>query len=166
MADAIKLLEKQKKTSNSLLNESTITETSITSLTITEELKKRIIDVLDGIDIYDDKKSNECIPDYKFPEVRWDNYIKSENTLELTDDEIKSKFQLLTEENQQKKRKICNQCYHTGKRGTAFDIPFFYKGNEYWNNNIPKRGKTAELGCEGCAWYDFAEWRKQLLNCL
>ena len=82
----------------------------------------------------------------------------------MTDDEIKRKFQLLNKESQEKKREVCNHCFQTGKRGIAFDIPYFYKGNEDWDSEIPIKGKAAELGCEGCAWYDFAEWRKQLLN--
>ncbi|WP_323737511.1 hypothetical protein PXD04_11385 (plasmid) [Methanosphaera sp. ISO3-F5] len=35
-----------------------------------------------------------------------------------------------------------------------------------WDEDIPKKGKAAELGCIGCAWYDFAEWRKHLLDVL
>ena len=166
MADTIKLLEKQKKVSTQLLNENiNLNRPNGTSID-NNKFKKRIIDVLDSIDIYEDKKSQDCIPDYKFPEIRWDENTQIKNIFDLTDDEIKSKFQLLTNESLQEKIEVCNQCYQTGKRGIAFDIPFFYKGNEDWDSDIPKRGKAAELGCEGCAWYDFAEWRKQLLNVL
>ncbi len=84
----------------------------------------------------------------------------------MTDEEIKSKFQLLTNQRNQEKREVCRTCYQTGKRGIAFGIPYFYKGDENWDSEIPEKGKDAECGCEGCAWYDFAEWRKHLLEVL
>lgn len=90
--------------------------------------------------------------------------IAEPNTTLLTDEEIKSKFQLLNNEIKQYKQEVCKQCFQTGKRGIAFDIPYFYKGDENWDSEIPVKGKDAERGCEGCAWYDFAEWRKHLLN--
>ena len=130
------------------------------------KLRERIIKVLGKIDIYENKKRASCLPDHKFPEVRWDENTKTDNPDSMTDEEIKSKFQLLTNQRNQQKREVCRKCYQTGKRGTAFSIPFFYKGNEDWDKDIPKRGKAAELGCEGCVWYDFAEWRKQLIAIL
>ena len=166
MSNAIKLLENQKNSNNLLLNKNTISKTTVRNSTKDYKLKKRIIEVLDSIDIYENKKSDTCIPDSKFPKIRWDEDIKAENPDSMTDEEIKCKFQLLTKESKHKKRKICNNCYKTGKRGIAFDIPYFYKGNEDWDSEIPVKGKSAELGCKGCAWYDFAEWRKQLLNVL
>ena len=165
MVDAIELLKKQKEVNNSLLYESTIIETTVTTPTNDNKLKKRIINTLGSIDIYEDKQSRDCIPDYKFPEIRWNN-VNHEDPNSMTDEEIKSKFQLLTNQRNQQKREVCRHCYQTGKRGIAFSIPYFYKGNEEWDCEIPKRGKDAEAGCEGCAWYDFAEWRKNLLEFL
>ena len=130
------------------------------------KLRKRIINVLDKIDIYENKNCRACLPDHKFPEIRWDENTKAENPDSMTDKEIKNKFQLLTNQRNQQKREVCRQCYQTGKRGIAFGIHYFYKGNEDWDSEIPIKGKAAELGCEGCAWYDFAEWRKQLLEVL
>ena len=130
------------------------------------KLRKRIIDVLGNIDVYENKKCRSCLPDHKFSEIRWDENTKSENPDSMTDEEIKSKFQLLTNQRNQEKREVCRQCYQSGKRGVAFGIPYFYKGDENWGENIPKKGKDAELGCIGCAWYDFAEWRKYLLDVL
>lgn len=134
--------------------------------TWTPKLRKRILNVLGKIDIYENKQSRACLPDHKFPEIRWDQNTKSENLDSMTDEEIKNKFQLLSNQRNQEKREVCRRCYQTGKRGIAFGIPYFYKGDENWDDKIPKKGKTAELGCEGCAWYDFAEWRKHLLNTL
>lgn len=131
------------------------------------KLRKRIINVLGNIDIYENKKSSDCYPDYKFPEIRWgDDNIKSKNLDMMSDEEIKNKFQLLTKDVKQRKKMICKQCYQSGKRNIAFDIPYFYQGDENWGEDIPKKGKDAELGCIGCAWYDFAEWRRQLIKIL
>ena len=79
-------------------------------------------------------------------------------------DEIKAKFQLLTNQRNQQKREVCRNCYQTGKRGILFGIPFFYKGNENWDNNIPRTGKSAEKGCIGCGWYDIERWRNELIK--
>lgn len=128
------------------------------------ELRNRIINVLNHIDIYENKNCPSCLPDHKFSEIRWDENTKAENPDSMTDEEIKQKFQLLTNQRNQEKREVCRNCYQTGKRGVAFGIPYFYKGDENWDNNIPVKGKEAERGCEGCAWYDFAEWRKHLLE--
>lgn len=134
---------------------------------VSPKTSKRIIDVLEGFDIYENKKSSDCYPDYKFPEIRWgDENEKSENPDLMSNEEIKNKFQLLSKEIKQRKKVVCMRCYQSGNRSTAFNIPFFYKGNEKWDENIPKKGKDAELGCIGCAWYDFAEWRKHLLYVL
>ena len=164
MADSIELLKIQKEVSDATFNKNTIIETT-NSIPNDNKLRyKRIIEILGSIDIYEDKHSPNCLPDYKFPEIRWDINMKSEDLDFMTNEEIKNKFQLLTKETKQQKREVCRRCYQTGKRGIAFDIPYFYKGNEYWDNEIPVKGKAAEVGCEGCAWYDFAEWRKHLLN--
>ena len=171
MANTIGLHEKREKILTFLSSGSMDIKTSITTpndnKSVYKEfnnINKRIIDLLEHIDIYEDKLSCDCIPDYKFPEIRWDENTKTENPNSMTDKEIRNKFQLLTKESKQKKREVCRQCYQTGKRGIAFEIPYFYKGNEDWDSEIPIKGKDAELGCEGCAWYDFKEWRKHLLN--
>ena len=173
MADSIDFLEKRKKIHTPILDKNSIAKTVTTSNneeskygTLPNELKKRIANVLGNIDIYEDKKCFDCIPDYKFPKIRWDENTNVKYLDSMTDEEIKSKFQLFSKEIKHEKREVCRNCYQTGKRGIAFDIPYFYKGNEYWDSEIPTKGKDAELGCVGCAWYDFAEWRKHLLEVL
>lgn len=132
--------------------------------TWTPALRKRIISVLDSYDVFECTKSPHCLPDHKFSEIRWDEHTKSENPDSMTDDEIKEKFQLLTNQRNQQKREVCRNCFQTGKRGIAYGIPFFYEGDSEWDPSIPSKGKEAEQGCKGCAWYDLAEWRKQLLK--
>lgn len=80
----------------------------------------------------------------------------------MTEDEIRKKFQLLTNQHNQQKREVCRNCFQTGKRGSIYGISYYYKGDENWDASIPKKGKEAERGCIGCPWYDIAEWKKQL----
>lgn len=126
-------------------------------------LRKRIIRVLGSIDVYEGTFSAHCLPDHKFSEIRWDDSTKSENPDTMSDEEIKDKFQLLTNQRNQQKREVCRTCFQTGKRGVIYGIPFYYKGDENWDESIPIKGKKAEKGCVGCPWYDIAEWKKQLI---
>lgn len=130
------------------------------------DLRKRIIKILGSIDVYENVLSQHCLPDHKFSEIRWDDNTKSENPDNMTDECIRKKFQLMTNQRNQQKREVCRTCFQTGKRGVIFGIPFFYRGNENWDPNIPPKGSEAEKGCIGCAWYDIAEWRIQLINAI
>ena len=127
-------------------------------------LRKRIIKVLNSFDVYESVKNPHVLPDHKFSEIRWDNDTKAENPDTMTDEEIKAKFQLLSNQRNQQKREVCRNCYQTGKRGVVFGIPFFYEGGSEWDDSIPRKGKNAEKGCVGCPWYDIQEWRKKLLE--
>lgn len=126
------------------------------------ELRKKIIKVLGGIDVYEGTPSVHLLPDHKFSEIRWDENTKVENPDTMTPEEIKAKFQLLTNQRNQQKREVCRNCFQTGKRGTIFGISYFYKGDENWDKSIPAKGKEAEKGCIGCPWYDIQEWREHL----
>lgn len=126
-------------------------------------LRKRMIRVLHSIDVYEGTFSAHCLPDHKFSEIRWDENTKANNPDAMSDDEIRAKFQLLTNQRNQQKREICRTCFQTGKRGRIYGIPFYYQGGEDWDPSIPKRGKEAEKGCIGCPWYDIAEWKRQLI---
>lgn len=131
--------------------------------TFPSKLRERIINTLKSYDAYEGKRtSNHLLPDHKFSEIRWDTNTKAKNTIDMTEDEIKEKFQLLTNQRNQQKREVCRTCYQTNKRGTIFGINFFHEGNENWNSSIPKTGKAAESGCRGCPWYDIEEWRNKL----
>ena len=132
--------------------------------TWTPALRKRIIKVLGSIDVYEDTFSPHCLPDHKFSEIRWDDETKGENPDAMADEEIRQKFQLLTNQRNQQKREVCRTCFQTGKRGYPFGIKYYYAGTEDWDPHIPVKGKQAEYGCVGCGWYDIAEWRKQVLS--
>lgn len=125
-------------------------------------LRKKIISVLDGIDAYECSKNPHCLPDHKFPEIRWDEDTKADNPDDMSEEDIKRKFQLLTNQRNQQKREVCRKCYQTGQRGYPFGIKFFYRGEETWDKSVPLKGKCAEKGCIGCGWYDLQKWRKSL----
>lgn len=125
-------------------------------------LRKRILNVLGGIDVYENKYNKHALPDHKFPEIRWGDDTKAENPDTMTDQEIRSKFQLLTNQRNQEKREVCRQCYQTGQRGKLFGVSYFYKGGPTWNALYPATGKAAEQGCVGCGWYDIAAWRESI----
>lgn len=130
--------------------------------TWSKSLRERIIRVLGGIDVYENTPNRNCLPDHKFSEIRWDNDTKAENPETMTDQEIREKFQLLSNQRNQQKREVCRYCFQTGKRGTIYGIQYFYDGNDMWDSKIPSKGKAAERGCIGCPWYDIALWRDKL----
>lgn len=129
-----------------------------------DELRKRIIRVLGGIDVCDNKRNAHLLPDHKFPEIRWDQNTLASNPNDMPEDDIRSKFQLMTNQHNEEKREACRNCRLTGKRPYPFGIKYYYQGSEDWVG--PQQGKDAEEGCKGCCWYDFAEWRKQINNSL
>lgn len=134
--------------------------------TFTPQFKARVIRLLHGINAYEHKETTPkgLIPDHKFSEVRWDKDTKGENPMEMSDEEVIKKFQLLDNQRNQQKREVCRACFQTGRRGVIYGIPFFYIGDENWDNSIPTVGKAAEKGCEGCAWYDIERWRSELIK--
>ena len=131
-----------------------------------KELRNRIIKTLEIYDAFEAKvtKKDGLLPDHKFPEIRWDEKTKRQSLENLSETEIKNDFQLLTNQRNQQKREICRTCYQTGKRGMIYGIPYFYRGSIDWDKNIPQRGKEAEKGCVGCAWYDIERWRQELIK--
>lgn len=134
--------------------------------TFTPQFKARVIRLLKGLNAFEAYKTNKkgLIPDHKFSEVRWDEKTKAENSMDMTDEEIIEKFQLLDNQRNQQKREVCRQCFQKGIRGVLYGIPFFYQGSQKWPNDIPSVGKAAEKGCIGCAWYDIERWRLELIK--
>lgn len=86
----------------------------------------------------------------------------AENPEDMTDNEIKNKFQLIDNQRNQQKREVCRKCFQSGNRGTLFGINYFYEGTKDWAKDIPTTGKSAEQGCIGCGWYDIEKWREEL----
>ena len=129
----------------------------------TKQFKARIIRLLKSRNAFEARvtQAKSLIPDHKFSEIRWDEETKAENSMDMSDDEIIQKFQLLDNQRNQQKREVCRRCFQDGKRGTIYGIKYFYEGDENWNND-KKVGKEAEKGCIGCPWYDIEFWREKL----
>ncbi len=132
--------------------------------TFSPQFKARVIRLLKERNAFEARVTAKkaLIPDHKFSEVRWDEETKAENSMDMEDDEIIERFQLLDNQRNQQKREICRKCFQEGVRGTIYGIEFFYEGDKNWNSNIPTIGKAAEKGCVGCPWYDIEKWRKKL----
>lgn len=130
--------------------------------TMSEDFKQHAIDVLGDIDVYENRKAVGLLPDHKFSEIRWDENTPEDNPVDMSEEKVKAKFQLLTTQRNQQKREVCRHCFKTGERGSIFGIKYYYKGGDKWDSTIPKRGKAAEKGCEGCPWYDIQLWRQKL----
>lgn len=93
--------------------------------------------------------------DHKFPQIRWNtNEESSENA---DDEQLRSKFILLTESNNQLKSRNCERCVKTNRRGNFPGIYYWYEGDENW-----KAEPHDEKGCVGCFWYDPYKWREEL----
>ena len=90
--------------------------------------------------------------DHRTPQVRWTT--NEDDNSNLTDEQIKAKFMLLTSPNNLLKSRICEECAKTSKRGKGYkEIEFWYVGDENYSEDI---------GCVGCFWHNPSKWRKEL----
>lgn len=128
------------------------------------QLRKHIMRILGNYDVYENRISSaySLLPDHKFPEIRWDENTRQYNPSDVEAEEIRAKYQLMSNQRNQQKREVCRNCFQTGKRGTPFGINYFYEGNAAWPSDIPARGIEAKRGCIGCGWYDMQKWRDSL----
>lgn len=127
-------------------------------------LRKRIIKVLGSYDAYEGKvrPSYSLLPDHKFPEISWDENTRAKNPDDMTDEEIRTKFQLLDNQRNLEKREACRKVVQTGKLGTIFGIAHFMNRSGEWPENIPKIGSQSIEGWKLCPWYDIEAWRRSL----
>jgi hypothetical protein len=95
--------------------------------------------------------------DHKFPQIRWKN-DEEENKSSMSEEEIKSKFILLTRSNNLLKSRYCEKCVKIGERGHFPGIYFWYEGDESWSGE----NEYDKNGCKGCFWYDPYKWREEL----
>ena len=125
---------------------------------ISVSLQNRIKSVLPLKDSCFDtpQTESELIIDHKFPSSRWVNG-ETVNETTMPDDEIKHKFQLLTNQTNLQKERYCKRCVSTGIRGDFFGIKWYYQGNEHWEGT----SKADENGCIGCCWYDLELWKEK-----
>lgn len=126
--------------------------------TISKKLQRRIKTVLPLKDVCFDSPhpATELIIDHKFPSSRWVNG-ETINEDSMNDNDIKKKFQLLTNQTNLQKERYCKRCVIEGKRGEFFGIQWYYEGDEKWLGN----SKADENGCVGCCWYDLEVWKEK-----
>lgn len=132
--------------------------------TMSPGFKRKCLELLNYYDAYEGKTGNkkELLPEHKFPEIRWDASTRRDSLENLTDEEIKNDFQLMTNQRNLQKREVCRKCSQDDIRPYPFGIKFYYQGDERWPSDIPKTGKKSEKGCIGCGWYDMKKWRDTL----
>lgn len=102
------------------------------------------------------QQASELIIDHKFPSSRWVNG-ETVNETSMSDDEIRHKFQLLTNQTNLHKERYCKRCVLTEKRGDFFGICWYYLGGREWTGT----SKADEQGCVGCCWYDLLLWKEK-----
>ena len=126
--------------------------------TISVNLQNKIKSVLPLKDACFDspQMSSELIIDHKFPSSRWVNG-ETVNETTMSEEEIKHKFQLLTNQTNLQKERYCKRCVSTGVRGDFFGIKWFYDGDDQWRGS----SKADEKGCIGCCWYDLELWKEK-----
>ena len=122
----------------------------ITRQEMPESFKQRVRELYDHGDAFDlSTPGGTPEVDHRKPRIRWDEPedFDYEN---MTDEEIREYFQILSGKNNLLKSRKCEKCVETGKRPPFFGIDFYYEGNENYEDH---------LGCEGCGWYNPHEWR-------
>ncbi len=130
---------------------------------ISPNLRTRIIKVLGNYDAYEGKvRQSGLLPDHKFPEISWDVGVKEENPDDMSEDDIKAKFQLLDNQRNLEKREACRRVVQTGKLGGIFGISYDMNDTGDWPEGVPTRGKESEVGWKLCPWYDIEVWRQSL----
>lgn len=91
--------------------------------------------------------------DHRTPFIRF-KHIETEviNEATITDEEIASRYMLLTRANNLLKSRACERCDSTGVRQPSqAGVEYFYKGTKKYKGT-----------CEGCFWYDPTQWTDSL----
>lgn len=134
-------------------------KTSFIRLPLPAKLRKRILKHYNNIEAITLRKMlpSQLEIDHRFPQVRW----SQDETYDpdMPEEQIHTKFQLLTRQNNLWKSRYCEHCKQTGERGTFIGINYFYSGGESWDKRI---SDDNEKGCVGCFWYDSETWRNNL----
>lgn len=121
---------------------------------IPQNIVKRVKELFECVDEYSMRTefAKDLEVDHRIPQVRWTT--NEDDNSNLTDEQIKEKFMLLTSPNNLLKSRICEECAKTNKRGKGYKvIEYWYQGTETYDE---------KLGCVGCFWHNPAKWRKEL----
>lgn len=134
---------------------------SFIRIQLSAKIRKRVLNLYNNTEAI---TMREMVPnllevDHRFPQVRWTkNEEYDEN---MSDEELKRKFQLLTREHNLWKSRYCEKCFETGQRGTFIGIKYFVYGDSCWDKNI---SSDDEKGCYGCFWFNPDLWRNSINN--
>lgn len=127
--------------------------------TLSNSLRRRIKRLFNYTDAcYDEQFSEDSrnlTIDHKFPSTRW-AAGENPNFASMSDEDIRGKFQLLTQQTNLQKERFCSKCLNEGIRGNFFGIKWYSEGDENWRG----ANNSDELGCLGCPWYDFEAWKQ------
>lgn len=122
---------------------------------IPEKLARRIKEIYKNIDEYTfrEEPANILEIDHRIPQVRW-NSNEDDNSENMSEAEIRTKFMLLTRGNNLLKSRKCEKCKETGMRPAGYgEIDFWWKGGKKYDEHI---------GCEGCFWHGPRKWSEEL----
>lgn len=145
-----------RKTTHYRLKSLSVTSGSITRTGLPAWLKQRIFKLYDYREALTGRKRNpkDLTVDHRVPNIRWPENEKPYDQ-NISDEELRNRFQLLTNEDNLWKSRMCEECKKSGKRQPFLGIYYFYEGTEDYNESI---------GCRGCGWYDPDSWRRSLNN--
>lgn len=126
--------------------------------TISRALRENILRVLPNVDCLTEERLEKgaCVIDHKFPSSRWVNG-ETINDVSMTDEQIRAKFQILSNQSNLHKERYCQRCVLEGIRGSFFGIAWYYEGDAKWRGT----SKADEAGCVGCPWYDLRTWKEE-----
>lgn len=123
--------------------------TEHTRCKINAQTRERILKIFKNKDAFTGASiSSKPEIDHKIPWTRLEHDIDASN---LSDEEIKQHFQLLTRDHNLLKDRRCAYCKEHNTRPPFLEIPFWYKGDSQYTGS-----------CEGCGWYDGKKWREEL----
>jgi hypothetical protein len=133
---------------------------------VPRELQRRILRHYDYDAVEQRRRVEQKLTvDHRLPRKRWGRF-RPPSDPEMPVKEIEEHFQLLKKDSSGNhnllESRACEHCYRTGKRGAPMGIMFWYKGGPRWPKGVPKKGKGAIRGCQGCGWYKVERWRRAL----
>ncbi|MBT9163320.1 MAG: hypothetical protein DDT24_00226 [Chloroflexi bacterium] len=117
----------QDKTAHRRLISIAPVESSFIRLQLPSKLRQRVLKHYDNTEAIILRKmiSHQLEVDHRFPQVRWS---KDEvYDINMTEEELHQKFQLLTRQHNLWKSRYCEHCEKTGERGTFIGINYFHK---------------------------------------
>lgn len=118
---------------------------------ITPANRERVLSLLGTRDAFSDATiSSTPEIDHKIPWIKLDGDF---NIGEMTSEEIKDNFQILTREHNLLKDRRCRKCIENGNRPPFLGIKFWYSGDCKYKGT-----------CVGCGWYDGVKWRNEINN--